>query len=98
MVCQKKKKYVQEKRKGFSGAQRYNKTTSERSESIAETTQTPETSTQDDDINNEPTCVGAYRKELNIADAKQPHPTGLNDDEYRLISLKNLNKVAPNTF
>ena len=61
MVVQKKKIGTGKKELGFSGVQRYNKTTSERSESIAETTQTPETSTQDDD-NNEPTCVGAYRK------------------------------------
>ena len=30
---------------------------------------------------------------MNIADAKQPHHTGLNEDEYRLISLKNLNSL-----
>ena len=30
---------------------------------------------------------------MNIADAKQPQLTGLNEDEYRLISLKNLNSL-----
>ena len=30
---------------------------------------------------------------VKLSDAKQPHLTGLNEDEYRLISLKNLNSL-----
>ena len=38
-------------------------------------------------------CVGASRKKLKVHDAKQPDPTGLHEDEYRLISLKNLSSL-----
>ena len=91
MVGEKKKNSYRKKRKGFSGVQRYGKANSERTENIAETSQMPETSTQDDD--NEPMCVGASRKKMKIDAAKQPDLTGLHEDEYRLISLRNLNSL-----
>ena len=78
MVGQKKKNSFRKKRKGFSGVQKYGKANSERTENIAETSQMPETSTQDD---NEPTCVGISRKKMKIVDAKQPDLTGFHEDE-----------------
>ena len=62
-----KKKLATEKKGGFSGVQRYGKANSERTDrqiNIAETSQMPETSTQDD--NKKPTCVGGSRRKRRL--------------------------------
>ena len=55
--------------------------------------QTPETSTQDDDKLITSPCVSVPQGKMKIDDAKQPDLTGLHEDEYRLISLQNLNTL-----
>ena len=85
-----KKNSYRKKREVFSGVQRYSITSGQSTEDVAETSQTTEK--KDDD--NEPTCVGASRKKMKTDDAKQPDLSeDLQEDEYRLISLKNLRCV-----
>ena len=86
-MVRRKKIATEKKRKGFCGVQRYGKANSERTEQRRVRCQ----SHQDDA--NERTCVSASRKQMKIDDAKQPDLTSLHEDEYRLISLKNLNSL-----